>query len=169
MNETKNIIIGAVLSIAILVGVVWVAQTSSKDKQLANISSVAATKLEAKEMAYDFGSISMANGKVSHLFSVKNPGTASVNVSRLYTSCMCTAASIIQGGKKIGPFGMAGHGFVPKADVELAAGEEVELEVVFDPNAHGPAGVGPISRAIYLEDASGSSLLEIGISGTVTP
>lgn len=169
MNEGKNIVIGAVLSIMILVGIVWVAQTQPKDKQLANASSVVAAKLEAKEMSYDFGSISMANGKVSHLFSIKNPGAVSVNVNRLYTSCMCTSTSIIQGGKKIGPFGMAGHGFVPQANVDLAPGEDVSLEVVFDPNAHGPAGVGPISRSIYLEDASGNSMLELGVSGTVTP
>ncbi|KKT83316.1 MAG: hypothetical protein UW81_C0021G0020, partial [Candidatus Giovannonibacteria bacterium GW2011_GWC2_44_9] len=41
-------------------------------------------------------------------------------------------------------------------------------EVVFDPAAHGPAGVGRIERAVYLEN-SASEALQLKFSATVTP
>ncbi|MEK9194386.1 MAG: hypothetical protein AAB884_01100, partial [Patescibacteria group bacterium] len=107
-------------------------------------------------------------GKVSYPFKIKNSSETPIQISSLYTSCMCTSASFKVGDKKTGPFGMPGHGFVPKLNKTLNAGEEAIVEVVFDPNAHGPAGVGPFERQIYL-DSTETNLLMLNVRGTVTP
>lgn len=72
---------------------------------------------------------------------------------------MCTEASLVLPGKKpMGPFGMPGHGFIPTLSAVLGSGEKARVEVTFDPAAHGPAGIGNVSRTIYLENDSGAPL-----------
>lgn len=126
--------------------------------------------LTASEKIYDFGTISMKNGNVSRDFTVTNSGDKDVNVKTVLTSCMCTSALIVEPDGSIkGPFGMAGHGgSVPPANEIIKAGESRIIRVVFNPNAHGPAGVGPIDRFIDLTDASGSTL-QLEIKAVVTP
>ena len=81
---------------------------------------------------------------------------------------MCTVAVLQKGDKKFGPFGMPGHGFVPKMDAEVSPGEEVSVDVTFDPAAHGPAGVGSIQRVVVLENNAGENV-ELQISANVEP
>ena len=81
---------------------------------------------------------------------------------------MCTTASYKKGEEKRGPFGMPGHGIVPPLGVELGSNEEAEVEVVFDPAAHGPAGVGMIERVVTFETESGK-VVNLGIKANVTP
>ena len=65
---------------------------------------------------------------------------------------MCTTAFLLKDGEEIGPFGMAGHsGVRGNANLTVNPGEEAVVRVVFDPAAHGPAGVGPIERQVMLE------------------
>lgn len=164
----KNILVGIGI-IGVLGILFWLGRGNINNlNNSANLSENVASDLVASEDYYNFGEISMAAGKVSHDFKVKNVGVESVRIEKLYTSCMCTAANFIQNGKKLGPFGMAGHGFVPPLRKSLAPGEEVIISVTFDPAAHGPAGVGPIEREIFLEGKS-DSLLTLGIGAKVTP
>ena len=123
--------------------------------------------LVAQDMTHDFGSISMANGNVSKKFVVKNTSQDSVELSKLYTSCMCTTATLNMTDGQKGPFGMPGHASIPSLRETVAPGEEFEIEAIFDPNAHGPAGVGPIERVVILEYEGGT--LELGFKATVTP
>ncbi len=124
--------------------------------------------LTAAEGSYNFGSISMAAGKVTRMFKIKNNGDKEVKVSKLYTSCMCTSASLITSDGRRGPFSMPGHSSIPVIDVPLKAGEEAEIEVVYDPAAHGPAGVGRIERDVILENDAGAPLT-LKIAANVTP
>jgi hypothetical protein len=124
--------------------------------------------LEANETFHDFGTISMKNGKVSTTLKLKNIKAEPVSLTRLYTSCMCTEAKINVAGKTEGPFGMIGHGAIPKFNDFLAPNTEAEVEVVFDPNAHGPAGVGTIERTVTVEGQDGK-LAQLNIKATVTP
>ena len=124
--------------------------------------------LAALEMQYDFGAISMKKGNVKHSFKVKNTGNAPISIDKMYTSCMCTTAFLFQGDKKFGPFGMPGHAAVPRINAVLEPGEEVSVDTVFDPNAHGPAGVGKIERVVVLENSAGEPV-ELGFSAYVTP
>lgn len=168
ITMNKNILVGIGI-IAVLGILFWLGRGNINDpNNSANLSENVALNLAASEDYYNFGEISMAAGKISHDFKVKNSGAELVKIEKLYTSCMCTAAYFFQNGKKLGPFGMSGHGFVPPLRKIISPGEEVIISVTFDPAAHGPAGVGPIEREIYLEDKSGP-LLTLGIGAKVTP
>jgi hypothetical protein len=70
-------------------------------------------------------------------------------------------------GKK-GPFGMIGHAAIPAIAETLVPGGRARVEIVFDPAAHGPAGVGRIERAIMAETNAGKPL-ELGFVAMVTP
>lgn len=125
--------------------------------------------LIASQTFYDFGTISMKDGNVNHEFAVTNSSNKDVVVSTVLTSCMCTTAFIIEDNSDIkGPFGMAGMGYVPPANETIKAGESRVIRVVYDPNAHGPAGVGIIDRFITLTDTTGGEL-QLEIKAIVTP
>lgn len=112
-----------------------------------------AGELDAGHYSFDFGTVSMQNGDVSHRFGVKNDEEGSVTISKVESSCMCTQALIYYGDNKRGPFGMAGHG-ITRTNIEIGAGESAEVEVIFDPTAHGPSGVGYTERVVYIETNS---------------
>lgn len=127
--------------------------------------------LSAAENEFDFGTISMKEGRVKHRFEIINNSQTPVKIEKIYTSCMCTTASVINtAGKVLGKFGMPGHGFPLRANIEVAAQETVFIDAVFDPNAHGPAGVGLAERSIYLETNSAKvPKLELLFRALVTP
>lgn len=124
--------------------------------------------LSTEKSLYDFGEISMSKGKVSSAFKIKNNQSNDVILTKTYTSCMCTEAKIIKGDEDFGPFGMPGHGPTPKINLKFLPGEEASVEVVFDPAAHGPAGVGRVERSVSLEQ-KGAKPLELVIRANVTP
>ena len=63
---------------------------------------------------------------------------------------------------------MGGHGFIPSINETINPGEEASVEVVFDPKAHGPAGVGKIQRVVTIDNNAGSPM-ELSFSALVTP
>ncbi|MBI4205493.1 MAG: DUF1573 domain-containing protein [Betaproteobacteria bacterium] len=99
---------------------------------------------------FDFGNISMAAGTVSHRFSIRNTGDSAVTINKMYTSCMCTVATLITPAGRKGPFGMPGHGVIPAIFETIPPGGSAQVDVVFDPAAHGPAGVGPTDRVVTI-------------------
>ena len=111
----------------------------------------------------------MKDGNVTKDFTVTNSGDKDVFVPSLVTSCMCTKAYIVEPNGTIkGPFSMPGMGYTPPANETIKAGESRIIRAVYDPNAHGPAGVGFIDRFLILTDASGGKL-ELEIKAVVTP
>lgn len=111
--------------------------------------------LIASENDYNFGTINMKDGDVSHRFALKNNSDETVKIGEVSTSCMCTTAYLYDGaGTQKGPFGMPGHGGKSLANMEIGVGEAIELEAVFDPAAHGPQGVGKVKRVINIETNS---------------
>lgn len=113
-------------------------------------------KLSASSYHYDFGTISMADGLAKHTFTIKNEGTANLKLSKISTSCMCTTVILDIDGVKSPKFGMAGHGTNPVFwSEELAPGHTANLEVIFDPLAHGPDAVGPITRTVTMYSNDG--------------
>jgi hypothetical protein len=124
--------------------------------------------LAAVRKKYDFGTISMARGKVNYRYAIRNVGTDPVEVRKLYTSCMCTTAALVKNGKTSEAYGMPGHTPIPTINVPISPQEQAYVEVVFDPAAHGPAGVGPIARVVTVEN-SGGDPIELAFSAVVTP
>lgn len=111
--------------------------------------------LVAVESSYDFQTIKMQDGNVTHAYPIRNDGPDPITVTSVITSCMCTNARVTAGGRTYGPYGMPGHGGpARKADFVIAAGETATVEAIFDPAAHGPSGVGLAERTITLETTS---------------
>jgi len=163
----KVIILTIVISILIIAGLAWISSISQKNKT--NNAVQTNGILTAQEQAYNFGNISMAAGKVSHTFKIKNNGPEPLTITKIYTSCMCTEASFIKGNIRQGAFGMLGMGYIPQINQTLASNEEAQIEAVFDPAAHGPAGLGKMERVVYVENSGKNPKFELFISAYVVP
>ncbi|MEK9171632.1 MAG: DUF1573 domain-containing protein [Patescibacteria group bacterium] len=167
----NKIIISVLIIILIIVGLLWWGRPAQESVSANPNSSYSVNALEALETSYDFGKISMAQGKVEKTFEISNADSQDITLERITTSCMCTVVYLetVAGDEEKGPFGMIGHGgAVPKANEIIKPGESRKVRVVFDPNAHGPAGVGIINRVVTLEDGLGR-VLEFQIKAVVTP
>lgn len=155
--------------IIILGGLVWIARPNANANNGAAVSTSANGMLAVEESNnYDFGSISMKAGNVTHQFKIRNTGTEGITINKMYTSCMCTTAKLFIGNKQFGPYGMPGHGAIPTIGQTVNPNEEAMVEVVFDPAAHGPAGVGRIVRNITIENSAGHPV-ELTFSAVVKP
>lgn len=163
----KNIIIGLILLVGILavfslVGVKNKAVLPVKGQL--DLGSV----LTVENPVFDFGEIRIDDGDVTTTFTVTNKTDRDIRIDSVATSCMCTTAYIINKEKRRGPFGMPGHGVaVPKANEVIGPGEERIIEVIFDPAAHGLAGLGFANRYVYLVDQDGGAM-QLEIRAVVT-
>lgn len=168
--ESKTIGIATLVFILIVLLFAWGrAGTSFTSQGAPGAASIAQSSLITSETLYDFGTISMKDGNVTKEFEITNPIDRDITVSTVLTSCMCTLAYIVkEDGSIKGPFGMPGMGYVPPANEIIKAGESRVIRVVYDPNAHGPAGVGRIDRFITLTDSSGG-VIQLEIKALVTP
>lgn len=143
------VIIGFVVLMALALG----GKTVNDSGPLAYSAGI----LNVLEKDYDFGVISMEDGNVAHSFEIKNESNEPVIINKVYTSCMCTTASVTEeDGKRHGEYGMQGHGPTEEANIEILPGKSVALEAVFDPAAHGPDAIGKVKRVVYLETNSQS-------------
>jgi len=168
----KQIIVWLVI-VTILLGIIFWSRSINISTQSATniwsgISSDNLSDLVVKNSLYDFGSIKMSDGDVDHTFTIVNPTDHDIKVDWLYTSCMCTNAFLESSSGEKGPFGMEGMGYVPPVNEIIKPGGSVDVRVVYDPNAHGPAGVGTIDRFVMLTDDQGRQL-QLEIRAIVTP
>lgn len=166
----KNIIIGTTALFAFF-AIVLFANLNPQNSQKVALISDAQGILVAEEKNFDFGTISMSKGNVSRAFKLKNTGESPLAIKKIYTSCMCTTATVKNSsGENYGKFGMPGHGGGSSAvNIEIKPNESIELSAEFNPAAHGPSGVGLAKRVIYLETNSEKTpKIEFEISATVT-
>ncbi len=153
MEHISKTTISIALSMFILAALAFFALPSLyKTEQKAQVNTVKSTAgmLVADTSAFDLGTVSMAKGLVNYSFKIKNIGATPVALSTIYTSCMCTTATLKKNGQAFGPFGMPGHVPLPLVDQTMNGDEEATIEVVFDPAAHGPQGIGRVKRVIYI-------------------
>ena len=139
-----------------------------KSPSKASLEKTAGTKLQTSETNFDFKDVPYSGGNVQHGFPIKNIGDKELKIANLATSCMCTRV-FLKNGKGDGPqFGMKGHESVSEWMGVLSPGEEGQIVAIFDPTAHGPQGVGPISRAVSFEtNDPDHPYVELGFKGTV--
>ncbi|MBI2065713.1 MAG: DUF1573 domain-containing protein [Candidatus Zambryskibacteria bacterium] len=165
--KNKTIIIWIAIIIIGIFGLLWLG--GGNNASLPTESQLQRESLlTAPVSSHDFGSISMESGSVGVSFVVTNSSQEDTRIDSIVTSCMCTTAYIMDGDVKKGPFGMPGHGAtVPKVNEIMQAGEERVVEIIFDPAAHGPAGVGLAERYVYLIDETGG-VLQLKITANVT-
>lgn len=173
-SRNTKFIIGAGAIILVVGGLVIAAKPDPVKKTPTAVEMVKASagnsagQLTATQTKFSFGPISMARGKVKHRYPITNAGTEPIIIRKLYTSCMCTTAALVKGGKAGEAFGMPGHTPIPTINVPINPREEAFVEVIFDPAAHGPAGVGPIERVVTLEN-NGGQPLELAFAALVSP
>jgi hypothetical protein len=171
---SRKFVIGVSIGIAALVAALIAAKpgmwsTAAPVAEAATSPAPAsAGALLAPNPDYNFGSVSMAAGKVKHRYAFTNTGASPVMIERIYTSCMCTTATFIKGPRVVGTYGMPGHGPVPAVNQTLVAGETAYIDAVFDPAAHGPAGLGHTVREVTVEQAAGEPL-RLGFTADVRP
>lgn len=170
--STKNFVFYG-LGIAIFaVIIVWAIVSKSNPTADTNTSQNSpAGILTAQETNFDFGTISMKNGKVSYKFELKNESPKPVIIEKAQTSCMCTTAVISNSlGRELGSFGMPGHGGgSSKANIKVDSNDTITVEAVFDPAAHGPSGTGLAERTVYIETNSQKTpKIELNFKAVVT-
>lgn len=150
-KKTKKLIIYITLMLIITIGITALINL----KNNSSLYSMGMLNVDGNNN-WDFGVTNMQEGKVSHKFKLINSSDEqSVRIEKIYTSCGCTTAYIIdENGERYGEFGMQGHGLQTKADIEVGANDSIILEAIFDPEAHGPDAIGKIKRLVYIETNS---------------
>ena len=175
VSANVKFVIGAGAVILVIGGLIIAAMPeqgatrSAESRSAASASSArSAGALSALETNYKFGTVSMAAGKVTHRYWIRNTGTEPILIRKMYTSCMCTTAALVKGGRKFDAYGMPGHTPIPTMNEPMAPNEDAMVEVIFDPAAHGPAGIGLIDRVVTIENNAGRPL-ELAFTANVTP
>lgn len=134
------------------------------DLDLATIEN-SGSILPLDELDFDWGDISIDGGDVSHGFHFRNESDDELILKGLETSCMCTTSYIELPDGGISPiFGMYGNSEWTYA---VQPGEEFEVEVIFDPLAHGPDAVGVIQRGIILSSSDLGGEVEMTVMTNV--
>jgi hypothetical protein len=172
MKKKSSTVLVYVVGTVLVIGAVAAIVVKGNTNAIANSNpaTYSASSLSVENNSFDFGTILMQDGNVSYAFKVKNDGEEPVLIGKVYTSCMCTTASVTNAsGDTYGLFGMPGHAGASSTNIEIGAGESATVEAVFDPAAHGPSGVGLADRSIYLEtNSSKSPRVELKFRATVT-
>ena len=162
-TKTLVVVIGVVI---IAIAVIMLPNLVSKK----TTQQASAASLEAAESFFDFGEVLLSGGLVETEYKLTNTGNEPITIGKVYTSCMCTTATIIESnGNEKGEFGMPGHrGQLTRADSVVVPGESVTVKVIYDPAAHGPSGVGLAQRSVYLEtDSTATPKVELQFKAIV--
>lgn len=115
---------------------------------------------------YDLGNVPYGGGIVQREFTVENRGEENLKINSIETSCGCTEAQLIYDGSKSKKFGM-NSGTLTWSET-VPPGGKATLRVFFDPTAHGPEGVGPFRRAVWIKSSDSSEeKAEVRIQGSV--
>ena len=164
----KNLVIFILIIAVLIVGLfLWKGNKSSTKGAPATFQGTTEASVTEPIPAYDFGLVSMAKGNVGHDFAITNTTDSDITINQAETSCMCTEAFLkLPDGKEVGPYGMSGHGF-NRLNAVIKSGEIITVRVIFDPTAHGPAGIGKIERAVTLY--SGRGPITMQFRAEVTP
>lgn len=162
--------LAAITAIAISFGIYTSQQNVGQSQTAAPRQAQAAQAgaLASLKPHVDLGTISMAAGLVPYQYLIKNTAATPLNIKRIFTSCMCTTATLVTAKERQGPFGMPGHGRAKTVNALLAPGELASVEVVFDPAAHGPSGLGRVDRFVTVESAEAAPL-ELHMAVMVRP
>ena len=158
----------AITVAAIAFGVYRSQQSLAKTQPPHQAQPVRPASLVSLKPSVDLGTVSMAAGNVPFRYLIKNAAAEPLDINRISTSCMCTTATLVTASERKGPFGMPGHGRPNATKVRLAPGELANVEVVFDPAAHGPSGLGRIERTVTLQSVEAPPL-ELRMVVMVTP
>lgn len=162
--KTTPLIIIAVSFFIFIIGIAVFALP--KLNKTANVKISNNAQVEVVSNTHDWGEIGINNGKVEHVFDIKNTGNTSLSLFNISTSCMCTTAQIILDDNQSQLFGMhESSDYV----AEVLPGKTANLKMVFDPAFHGPNGTGPITRQVIIKtNSQDQPQLEFNLTALVT-
>jgi hypothetical protein len=147
-GEVDNKILFALVGVAtvaiFILGLVVTSNAAPKE-----LEKNAEVKLEFQgPSTHDWGAIDIFGGNVEKIFTVKNTGEGTLQMTNFKTSCMCTEVQVELAGEKSPMFGMhSASNWV----ANLGPGEEANLRVIYDPLAHGPNATGPVTRFVSFD------------------
>ncbi len=100
-------------------------------------------------LEHDWGQINIAGGIVSHTFTLSNSALDDLILMGAFTSCKCTTAVFeFSDGRRSPQFSMRNN--PANWTRRIKPDESFLVYVEFDPNYHGPKGLGPIRRSVHL-------------------
>lgn len=145
----KKIIIGAAIVTLLILGGGILFASSLPTKP--TLEKTAGATFWANHTSVDLKTIPYEKGALTHVFPIQNSGKEPLQISNLATSCMCTKVYFTNGKDKSPQVGMKGMSAVSSWIGTLQPQEKGEIVALFDPQFHGPQGVGAISRLVSFE------------------
>jgi hypothetical protein len=165
MKSDFKILIGAlVFTFLLIVGLAAI--FGNKEETI--VEGVQVEGLAADPDYYDLSKVPINGGIVTKEYEIENTTGKSITLKKIATSCMCTQAKVSVNGKETRFFGME-HPMDknPPVNMELGVGKTAKVVVNFDPAAHGPEGVGPFERSVWLTFSDPAGVKELKFSGVV--
>lgn len=160
----KLLIIGGIITVALLGGGVFLASKPTSTTS-ATVSKTTQSKFELDHTSFDWGTIDYNKGKISHIFEFKNTGSEPLTVANFKTSCSCTTVRMLQNETSSPYFKM--HQQSSWKGI-VAPGETARVEIVFDPQFHGPQATGPVERIVsFITSDQNHEYVEFVAKGTV--
>lgn len=164
MGKDMKILIGSIVFTFVLI--IGFAVWQAKKPQSQTTVNTAVLGVTATPEFYNLGNVAINGGLVTREYEVKNTSDKTLKLSRIATSCMCTTAKVKMGESESRFFGMEMSGDRnPQVSLEIKPGETGKVTVQFDPAAHGPTGVGPFDRIVWLYFTNG--IKELKFNGVV--
>ena len=153
-KDTKFILGAFIFTLILIIGLSFL--ISSKGSKQKVLSQADAQGVGVAANNYDFGEVPINGGIVEKVYEVKNETGGDIELLKITTSCMCTTASVKIGESQTRFFGMEMVGDKnPLLNLKVKNGETAKVSVRFDPAAHGPEGVGPFERVVWLNFDNG--------------
>ena len=163
-KETKFIIGAFLITLAVVVGLAFF--LSAKGSQEKTLVTTEVQGIQAAVTNYNLGEVPINGGIVTKEYEIKNTSGKDMELKKIATSCMCTSASVKIGDDETRFFSMEmGGDKNPLISTRLKKDETAKVTVRFDPAAHGPQGVGPFDRIVWLYFDAG--VKELTFNGTV--
>ncbi len=165
-NDYK--VLAGILVFTFLLIVGGVALFGGEEEETKQVLMSQVMGVEANPESYDLGDVPLKGGIVTKEYEVINATEQPIKLKKIATSCMCTQAKVSVGGKETRFYGME-HAMDknPPVNLEIGQDEVAKVTVDFDPAAHGPQGVGPFDRSVWLTFSDPAGIKELKFNGTV--
>lgn len=144
----KNTVIGIVIILLIFGGGIFIFSFGDNKSTVQDVSYSKNAKnkpiVEVKETNYDFGKIKVKDIKEKE-FIIKNIGEKPLQLSKISSSCGCTAGKVIYNGRESKEFSMHSKG---NEVFDIAPNTSVIVKVIYRPFSMPVSG--QVEREVYV-------------------
>jgi len=162
----RNFVIGVIVFCILIIGAgVYLLSKAPAKVALSQENGV---RIGIDHKQYDFGRVKLTSGLVIHQYPIKNTGNTDLKIANLASSCACTKVYFKSASQESPRASMKGMTKISDWVGILKPGENGEIIIEFDPNFHGPQGIGIITRTISFEtNDNQNSYTELSFNGEV--